>query len=577
MLLVTFLATTAFASCGDDEGGGTTVNGLKLSATSLTFNKGGGLQELSVQAPSQVSATTDASWLTVTAGTMSANLKVTPLTVTAAAMSTETTDRTATIIVKAGSETATVNVTQKAGDVLIVSKTEYDVAAEGGIVDVQVTTNGHVTVSIDKSWLTQQQGIDSYVFTATANTAGARTATITFSLNKEVATVTVRQAAGQPATITAKAMDIAKQMYPGWNLGNTMEGGNNANNWTNNGGVAAETSWQSTKTTQSVIDFVKTQGFKSVRIPTAWVMGHITDANNVTIDVAWLNRVKEIVDYCISDGLYVLLNDHWDGGWLENSFSDISNATVTANSDKLKKLWTQIAEAFRDYDEHLLFAGLNEPDCDSQAKTDALLKYEQAFIEAVRATGGNNALRTLVVQGPSTDIEKTNNWLDVSKLNDPAGLGRLMVEVHYYTPPQFTGVWENNQPIWFWGAANHVNGDTHNATWGEESTVQSQFRMMKTKYADKGYPVILGEYGANWRKLSSNQDEHDASIKLYNKVVCQTAIQCGMVPFVWDINVANQNGTSGIMTVINRVNTTVFCQPAMEGITEGVASASWQN
>ena len=216
------------------------------------------------------------------------------------------------------------------------------------------------------------------------------------------------------------AATIAPKMYPGWNLGNTMEAGSNTNNWTNNGGLTAERAWQTTTTTQEVIDFVKAQGFKSVRIPTAWVMGHISDASNVTIDAAWMTRVKEIVDYCVKDGLYVLLNDHWDGGWLENSFSDISPATVSANSEKLRRLWTQIANEFKSYDEHVLFGGLNEPAADNQSQTDVLLQYEQVFVDAVRATGGNNATRTLVVQGPGTDIEKTGKWYDVTKLTDSA-------------------------------------------------------------------------------------------------------------------------------------------------------------
>jgi aryl-phospho-beta-D-glucosidase BglC (GH1 family) len=264
---------------------------------------------------------------------------------------------------------------------------------------------------------------------------------------------------------------------------------------------------------------------------------------------------------------------------LENSFSDISADTVSANSEKLRRLWTQIANEFKSYDEHVLFGGLNEPAADNQSQTDVLLQYEQVFIDAVRATGGNNATRTLVVQGPSTDIEKTGKWYDVTKLTDSAK-GALMVEVHYYTPPQFTGVWENNAPFYFWGSANHVPSGSwakYNATWGEESELQGYFQQMKTKFADNGYPVLLGEYGANWRAHdnTSVQKKHDASIKLFHEVVCREAINHGLIPFVWDINVANQNGTNGVMTVINRSAKTVFCTPAMEGITEGVKAAVW--
>ena len=377
------------------------------------------------------------------------------------------------------------------------------------------------------------------------------------------------------------AATIAAKMYPGWNLGNTLEGGDNKNNWTNNGGVGAERAWQSTLTSQKIIDFVKSQGFKSVRIPCAWVMGHVTDADQVTVDAAWMARVKEIVDYCVNDGLYVLLNDHWDGGWLENNFNDTSEAAITANSAKLKLLWTQIAEAFKDYDEHLLFGGLNEPNANNQVKTKALLRYEQAFIDAVRATGGNNATRTLVVQGPETSIENSCKWLDVSTLTDPAA-GRLMVEVHYYTPPQFTGVWkaDNDHWLYFWGAANHVPSGSYtkyNCTWGEESYLRDQFQMMKDNFVDRGYPVILGEYGANWRQLSntSMQKKHDASILLFHKTVNEEAVKRGMIPFVWDINQPNRNGEEGIMCVIDRSACKVFDTNAMQGITNGCAAATW--
>ena len=377
------------------------------------------------------------------------------------------------------------------------------------------------------------------------------------------------------------ASTIASKMYPGWNLGNTMEANNGGQVFTNNIGLAGETQWQSTKTTQEVINYVKEQGFKSVRIPCNLVCGHISNAADYTIDTNWINRVKEVVDYCINDGLYVLLNDHYDGGWVETSFTDTSNATIENNCAVMKSIWTQIANAFKDYDEHLLFGGLNEPNCDNQDKTDALVRYEQAFIDAVRATGGNNATRTLVVQGPSTDIDNTNKYY-TSLPTDPAD-GRLMVEVHFYSPWQFSGLEEDADwgKMWFfWGAANHVSGgtwSTRNSTSNyEESFVKSQFQKMKAQFVDKGIPVILGEYGCQWRNVgnSSAQKKHDASVKLFHKTVNHYAIENGLIPFVWDINVQNQNGTKGIMSVINRGAKSIYCTPAMEGITEGVNAAS---
>ncbi len=382
------------------------------------------------------------------------------------------------------------------------------------------------------------------------------------------------------------AADVAAKMYPGWNLGNTMEATNNGKVFTNNVGLGGETAWQGTQTSQEVIDYVKSLGFKSVRIPCNWVCGHISDASTVTIDAAWMARVKEIVDYCVTAGLYVVLNDHWDGGWVQNTLSDTSEATVSKNCETMQTIWTQIANTFKDYDEHLLFAGMNEPGLDvtfKSANIVALQRYEQAFINAVRATGGNNAQRTLVVQGPSTDIDQTYNMYDITKLSDPAGSGRLMLEVHFYSPWQFCGMEEDADwgKVWyFWGSANHNSSfswKNRNANAdAEEAFVKNQFQKMKTKYVDKGYPVILGEYNCQWRQLvSSIQEQHDNSVQLFHKTVNQQAINHGLVPFLWDINACVRNGTKGIMTVLNRSAKTVFCQPAMTGITEGVKAAVW--
>ena len=379
------------------------------------------------------------------------------------------------------------------------------------------------------------------------------------------------------------AIEIAPKMYPGWNLGNTLEGGGTDNVYTNNGGLGAEKAWQGTTTTQAIIDFVTAQGFKSVRIPASWVMGHIIDADELTIDPVWMNRVKEIVDYCINDGLYVVLNDHWDGGWIQGTFKkDISEPTVAANCEKMKKLWTQIAEAFKDYDEHLLFAGLNEPEAEKEDQIKVLMTYEQAFIDAVRATGGNNASRTLVVQGPNTSIELSSQYVDMSKFEDTASKA-LMIEVHYYSPPQFTGVWEGpngDEPYYFWGAANHVPSGTYkkyNCTWGEEAYVREQFQMMKEAFVDKGYPVILGEYGANWREFSNNsiQKKHDASLWLFHKTINEEAIKRGIIPYVWDINNPNRYGTGGIMCIIDRSKPSVFDTNSLDGIMAGVEAAQW--
>lgn len=387
-----------------------------------------------------------------------------------------------------------------------------------------------------------------------------------------------RGEAPSAVSVLPTAQELASRMYPGWNLGNTFEGGVASNLFTNAVGLDGETTWQDTRTTREIISYVNSLGFRSVRIPCAWVMGHVTDSVSLAVDPAWMARVREVVDWCIADSLYVILNDHWDGGWLENSFNRTDSATVALNSTRLRNLWTQIATEFRDYDHHLLFAGLNEPNNNdskvfkNNASVDALIAYEQTFIDAVRATGGNNASRVLVVQGPSTDIDITWKRYDVERLHDPAP-GALMVEVHYYTPWQFCGLEEDaswGRMWYYWGSGNHnAAAPERNAAKFEEKFLEGQFRKMHDKFVSKGYPVVIGEYGTQWRM--SGDSLHNASVHAFHRAVNCVAISNGCVPFVWGTNYIGFPA----MTVINRVTLSVFNPHAMEGIREGVAEARW--
>lgn len=317
------------------------------------------------------------------------------------------------------------------------------------------------------------------------------------------------------------AQHIAGKMKVGWNLGNTLEA------------IGGETAWGAAYTSQRLIDSVKVAGFNTVRLPVAWFIH--SDTVTSVIDKAWMARVKEIVDYCIKDSMYVIINAHWDKGWLENRVNTASKALV---NKRQQAYWTQIANYFKDYDEHLLFAGANEPNVHDTAAMSVLLTYHQTFIDAVRATGGNNSSRTLVIQGPSTDIDETNklmNTLPVDKIAD-----RIIAEVHYYTPYQFCLM--NKDANWgkmfyYWGQGNHSTTDTaHNATWGEESDVEKNFAKMKAQFVDKGIPVIIGEFGAGKRKLSPPSDQalNNASVEYYYKQVVKSAVSNGLIPICWD-------------------------------------------
>ncbi|MGN1253844.1 MAG: cellulase family glycosylhydrolase [Prevotella sp.] len=394
-------------------------------------------------------------------------------------------------------------------------------------------------------------------------------------------------------TCGLNAAETAYYMAPGWNLGNTLEAGSSANNFTNKGGMTTETSWQSTKTTQAIIDLVKSSGFKTVRIPCSWVMGHLKDSTTMTIDPDWLARVKEVVDYCIKDGLFVILNDHWDGGWLEyDGFT--TGADVTKKKEQLRLLWTNIATAFKDYDGHLLFAGMNEPGvggaspavqgslmvnqynddtaANETAFANRILEYAQVFIDAVRATGGNNAQRVLIVQGPKVSATKTAKYLDVSKLIDSASK-RLMVEIHCYDPYRFCqmtedATWGKIEYYWTGHAPARASSDRIGST-SEQQAIQTAFNNMKTTFVDKGYPVILGEYGATARTLSTtqgNQAKHNESRQYWFNFATDYAMSAGMVPICWDIN------NSGAK-IIDRANVKVGDDYDLNGIKEGVEAA----
>ena len=216
-----------------------------------------------------------------------------------------------------------------------------------------------------------------------------------------------------------------------------------------------------------------------------------------------------------------------------------------------------------------------------QTLTPILCRYNKAFVEAVRATGGNNSQRTLVVQGPSTNIASSCQYMTADKL--PEAAGRLMVEVHYYDPGQFCGTYSSKLSeggIVYWGAANHVSGSNHNATWGEESSMKSEFAKLKTAYTSKGYPVIIGEYAANQRNVEGiaghDQAKHDASIKLFYKCVNEYATNNGAVAFAWDTNyLAGLTTSDGSSTIIDRANAKVVGDNAMEGIKAGCAAGHW--
>jgi len=320
-------------------------------------------------------------------------------------------------------------------------------------------------------------------------------------------------------------------MSPGWNLGNTLEAiGSGTPPFT----VSQETVWGNPAATQALMNSVKAAGFKSVRIPVAW--SQYADGSH-TINAAWMARVTEVVDYARNAGLYVVINIHWDGGWMQPTYAD-----QTAVNARLTTFWTQIANNFKTYDDHLLFAGTNEvgitnvysaPTAENCAVQNS---FNQTFVTAVRATGGNNASRYLVVQGYNTNIDYTVACN--ATLPGDTAASRLMMEIHYYDPYNFT--LNDASGIWQWGSI--ATNPAVTETWANEAYTDSQFQKMKTNFIDKGVPVILGEYSAMLRT------EYDAPGKyrtFWDEYITHSAYQHGLVPMYWD-NGAVTNHNAGL-------------------------------
>jgi len=319
----------------------------------------------------------------------------------------------------------------------------------------------------------------------------------------------------------------------GWNLGNTLEALPNEGSW---GPLA----------TQNLINSVANAGFNTVRIPCAWD----THANQSTlqIDATYMARVKQVVDWCYARNLHVVINCHWDNGWLDNNLGSV-NSTVTA---KMNSYWTQIATTFQNYDSRLLFAGANEPPVKTASEWTVLQNYYQTFINAVRARGGNNSSRWLVLSGPSTDIDLTDSLMNT--LPGDSTSGRLIVEVHYYSPYQFTLMaadesWGNM--FYFWGNGYHSTTNTsRNATWGEEDYMDAEFNKMQSKFTSRGIPVIIGEFGSYRRGGLTGADGNlnYASTTYFNKTVVDKANSRGMKPIYWNIAGGIFDWTTGAVT-----------------------------
>jgi aryl-phospho-beta-D-glucosidase BglC (GH1 family) len=432
---------------------------------------------------------------------------------------------------------------------LSISIGQLSIPAEGNSSEMTITSNDSWTISNSApEWLQVSKSAGNDGTTTVQISAPENTSNVTRSAllvvkshNGQSRRITVSQAGALiiPALypnyntspkdpdatgMSSTAVELAAKMTLGWNIGNTMEA---------SGG---ETSWGNPQITEDYVKFVKANGFNAIRIPCAWDL-HVDNQTTAHINESWLNRVKEVVGYCVDNDMYVLLNIHWDGGWLENNFPKTQTKQDSVNA-KQKALWEQIATAMRDFDEHLMFASANEPNADDASETAILATYHQIFVKAVRSTGGRNTYRVLVVQGPSTNMTLTPQLMTTLPTDPTAN--RLMVEVHNYLPAQFCFLNEDAD----WGTMAYYWGKDHQSTiepsrnftadWGNEVAQIEGFDGMRTSFVDKGIPVLIGEYGAYRRNTPKDLATHNDAVDYWITFVTKQAKTRGMIPFWWD-------------------------------------------
>ena len=332
-------------------------------------------------------------------------------------------------------------------------------------------------------------------------------------------TMCVTQVASAAELSGNTATELVSFIGTGWNLGNTLDatGGGNS--------LYSETSWGNPKTTKAMIDAVKKQGFNTVRVPVSW--GNHTTGNNFTIDSKWLARVKEVVDYCIDNDMYVILNIHHD---TSTQYYYPSSKYKTQSVKFVKSIWTQVAKYFKDYDQHLVFETLNEPrlvgtgdewwfnvnypNDNVRDSISVINTLNQTAVDTIRAAGGKNTDRCIMVPGYGASIDGCTT--STFKLPNDSTPNRLIVSVHAYTPYNF---------------ALNANGTAEFKN-NLKSEVDYLYSTIKSHFIDKGIPAIIGETSA------SNKNNTAERVKWAQYYMGKSA-EYGVPCMLWDNNVFN--------------------------------------
>lgn len=368
----------------------------------------------------------------------------------------------------------------------------------------------------------------------TENTSAAEN-----SISEESAEVVKAE---QTFDFSRTAVDYIGGIKAGWNLGNSLDAVGT--------GMSSETAWGNPTITKELIDAVKAAGFDTVRIPVTW-MGHIGEAPDYKIDEDWMARVTEVVDYVIDNDMYAIINIHHDGNDTDQAWLSCTPDDEEAMKSKFAALWTQIADNFKDYGDKLMFAGMNEfhhgygnPKDSYKSLTNDL---NQLFVDTVRASGGYNSERYLIVQAYNTNADHAINFM---KIPEDKIENHLIAEVHFYDPWSFAGEGKGD-----WGKAG-----TETDTWGQENWVDDIFPRLSKHFSEQGVPVIIGEYGSTNMK---NKDKSDFR-RYYVEYVTKAIKDNGMLPIIWDNGYDGDNGEG--FALFDRYTYKVLHQDIIDGI-----------
>lgn len=355
---------------------------------------------------------------------------------------------------------------------------------------------------------------------------------------------------------------ITAAMGMGWNLGNQLEASSNK--------VPNETAWGNPTISEDLIKVVKEQGFKTVRIPVSY-LSKIGEAPDYKIDEAWLNRVQEVVDYVVNNDMFAIINIHGDGyytvdgAWL---------LCVDENQEEIKakyeKVWQQIAERFKDYDQRLIFESMNEVFDNTYGEPNPtgyenINAYNQIFVDTVRKTGSNNEKRWLLMPGWNTNIGHTAGDKGFVIPEDSlctADGKRIMISVHFYDPYNFALDENIASATTQWGKYATEKFDS----WGQEDYVDGQMKLLNDKFVSQGYPVVIGEMGVvDKNHIDPTMNEFR---RYWNEYVVKAAKANGCIPVYWDNGFNGRNG----LALFHRLSKEVTEPQIIEGMMRAINS-----